>query len=356
MNDQQHTSATAQFETPTLFVKSLLLTTLLVLLNTPLIVTRTTKIDQYSLYANKWLSEFEQMYVAIVLNLVLVVIAFVVYLGSWEIVKRNFNQNRRPLIAHILVVVAPVLITFGPSLALSHTGLKPYFLIISIVIIASFAAIGSWSSSSVSIDHRTSVSIMNSAAIAITLLAVGAIGSLCNLPPQQQPPASNLLHTANIKDLRIDYSPDNIEEFSHKYNDSVRFFLIVSILFGTALLGGALLYSLYTNRQKTYRAGITRDELIEGGRLELLHLVSKDTDILDPRDIPKAENAQNRNGETSAPTTGRADVDDESKLQPKVSIIVHNDPSIQPNGGVRIDINTSGQAPVEVETPPDLVK
>ena len=357
------------------WVNLLFLFTLIVFLNTPVAVTMTTGIDQYSLYTFDWSRtqidridddtnvNFILTLVIFSINIGVAFIAFIAYILLRYSARIISYPNCPTAILNAIFIFVSTAIAIAPSFFLSHTEHKAYYFIIWFVTTAGISAISAWSSSTTYMDHRTAVTILNSAAIALTLLAVGAIGPLCNLPAKQVPPNGNWFSDFEVMppgyvsflEDQDSNNTKNQDHFTQNFNNGVRIFIISSVLYGVVILGAALLYSIYESRRMTFQIGLTRDELVEAGLPHLIHKIPPGKRILPLDQIREDVKASVRTDEEHIRSTSDTSQAKETSWQQQITIVLSKEYLEQLSEGFRVTIDKLNQPQPEDPTANDEI-
>ena len=231
----------------------LMLVSLLVMLNTHLLITVAAGIDQYSLYVADSTADWlypsalaQKPYPALLsflFNLVLAVFAYWLYHRIW----RHFTAvgkaapdgpKHNPFKMNAIALAMPVAIAMLPSTVLSYTELKPYFLIAGALIVIILCIVGALNSPDVELDASTRGYWFIGAVIAIfVMMSLSVIVILYFQFAPVEPPASNILWP-------LEWSPDS-EQFERRVRGGMLMFGMSSLAYMVAVLGGVLLATLH---------------------------------------------------------------------------------------------------------------
>ena len=235
----------------------LLLISLLVMLNTHLFITLAAGIDQYSLYAADSPvpqpyppALAQQPYPVLLTFLFNVLLAFLAY-GIYRLIWRYFaapratasgGSERNPFKQNAIALAIPVCIAMAPSILLSYTLLKPYFVIVGALIAIVLCIVGSLRDPDVNLDSSTRGSWFQVAAIAtFVMMTLAVIVTFYFQFIPAEPPDSNILWQ-----LEWDLYP--LDDFQPRIRGGMLLFGLVSIVYMVAVLGGVMLATLHPPR------------------------------------------------------------------------------------------------------------
>ncbi len=247
---------TTSIRQPTRRMGWLMLVSLLVMLNTHLLITAAAGIDQYSLYVAD--STADRLYpsalaqkpypvlLSFLFNLVLAVFAYWLYHRIWRhftVVGKSAPDGleHNPFKRNAIALAVPVAIAMLPSTVLSYTELKPYFLIAGALIVIILCIVGALNDTDVELDASTRGYWFIGAVIAIfVMMSLSVIVILYFQFAPVEPPASNILWP-------LEWSPDS-EQFERRVRGGMLMFGMSSLAYMVAVLGGVLLATLHPPR------------------------------------------------------------------------------------------------------------
>ena len=242
---------------PPPWLGSLLLISLLVMLNTHLFVTLAAGIDQYSLYAAD--SSVRQPYPAglaqspypallsFLFNVLLAFIAYAIYRLIWRhfVAASKTNPDepvRNPFKLNAIALAIPVFIAMAPSLVLGYTNLKPYFVIVGALIAIVLCIVGALKDPDVNLDLSTRGYWFNVAVAAtFVMMTLAVVVTLYFQIAPVEPPSNNLL-------WQLEWIPYPLEGFEQRLRGGMLLFGLSSLAYMVAVLGGVLLATLHPPR------------------------------------------------------------------------------------------------------------
>ena len=276
---------------PPPWLGKLLLFSLFVMLNTHLFLTFPTGIDQYSLFSLDLTASgtgpFVLAVISLAVNSIMSLLAFSIYCFIWRPdttwirffwwpvttctrligrqKKNRFEQKRNPFKQFAVAVGVPVLIAMLPSILLVNTSVKPYFVIVGLLITIGLAISGALTHPDVKLDPSVVTLWYATAAGSVIVLTGLAVAVTLHFQiAEPVPPTNNLLWGWGHKwaplvsqeddDVRrsigsypgsttqkLRYWPNDYEQRQREAN---LVFGLSSIAYMVTVLGGTLLYSI----------------------------------------------------------------------------------------------------------------
>ena len=252
---------------PPPWLGKLLLVSLLVMLNTHVFITATTGVDQYSIFTIDLLA-WRPYPIAIALacslafclNVLLAFVAHAIYRFIWRRETALIKAKWSPFRQNTVAVAIPVFLAMAPSVLFGYTTVKPYYIIVGMLITVALCMIGALRNPGVKLDPGLATLWYATAVGGILVLMALALSVLLYFHSiEPVPPSNNLIwrwdHEWGGDDDFSIHNPQHRswpEDFPQRQRDGVLIFGLTSIAYMVTVLGGAMLFSIsYSTRRAT---------------------------------------------------------------------------------------------------------
>ena len=178
---------------PSPWLGRLLLLSLLVMLNTPVLITMTTGMDPYGFFTIDPVARSPYPIVLYIsLNVLLAFISYAIYRFIWRCEATLIKAYWSPFRQNAVAVAIPVSLAMAPAFLLCNTGGKAYYIIVGVLIAAALCVISALRNPSVKLDPGLATVWYGTAVGCIlVLLALALIGTLYFHSIEQIPASSN---------------------------------------------------------------------------------------------------------------------------------------------------------------------
>ena len=228
---------------PSPWLGRLLLLSLLVMLNTPVLITMTTGMDPYGFFTIDPVARSPYPIVLYIsLNVLLAFISYAIYRFIWRCEATLIKAYWSPFRQNAVAVAIPVSLAMAPAFLLCNTGGKAYYIIVGVLIAAALCVISALRNPSVKLDPGLATVWYGTAVGCIlVLLALALIGTLYFHSIEQIPASSNFIWRWGYEWADLGYGP---EDFPQRQRDGLVMFAITGIAYMVIVFGGVMLVSI----------------------------------------------------------------------------------------------------------------